>query len=90
VSRSNTLGFEIEGRRLKVERYVAKLLEELEANGIDTAGVGIADGLAKWDRKAWLRFAKRHDLRPPSPDKTVPAILDEFRAREAKRLRGAA
>jgi hypothetical protein len=84
VSRSNSLGFEIEGRRLKVERYVAEFLKEFEANGIDPDGVGIADGLAKWDRKAWLRFAKRHDLKPPSPDKTVPAILDAFREREAK------
>lgn len=88
MSRSN-LGFEIEGRRLKVEKFVVAIDKELAANGIDPFAPGVADGLAKWDRKAWLRLADKHELNAPSPDKTVPAIIDAFREREAKNARRA-
>lgn len=80
---SGNLGFEIEGRRIKVEKLVAALDKELTENEVDPLALGVADGLAKWAPEAWARVAKKHEIRKPS-DKTIAATIEAFRARESK------
>ena len=85
-------GFEYAGRLIKLDKLVAALddfLPKHEDGPIDPLAPWVPDALAKWTENQWARFAVTYGIRPPSMDKTVPALLARLRDRAAEQGRKA-